>query len=139
MCDKNSPNPIGSDPAVLTLRLLPHVTEESMATSAPQASTSRARTQARKKTNDDAAYFGPSGSAASGSKRQAVDKAEGEPRTKRKRVEAMQSNIRKDILDSDIRKSLASSSVSICCAFHVNLNLARSNSTRCQCTSFNAT
>ena len=113
-----------------------------MATSAPQTSTSRARTQARKKTNDDAAYFGPSGSAASGSKRQAVDKAEGEPRTKRKRVDAMQSNIagsRKDALDSDTRKSLASSPISICCAFHVNLNLARSNSTRCQRTSFNAT
>ncbi|KAF9229809.1 hypothetical protein BS17DRAFT_744306 [Gyrodon lividus] len=48
------------------------------------ASGSRSRPQARKKPNDDAAYFGPPPTA---SKRQAVDRAEGEPRVKRKRVE----------------------------------------------------
>ncbi|KIJ21350.1 hypothetical protein PAXINDRAFT_94947 [Paxillus involutus ATCC 200175] len=48
------------------------------------ASGSRSRPQARKKPNDDAAYFGPP---STGSKRQAVERAEGEPRVKRKRVE----------------------------------------------------
>ncbi|EAU92932.1 hypothetical protein CC1G_03719 [Coprinopsis cinerea okayama7 len=53
-----------------------------------QASASRARTQARKKVNDDASYFGPSTSTGgAGAKRQAVDKLDGEPRTKRKRAE----------------------------------------------------
>ncbi|OAX42562.1 hypothetical protein K503DRAFT_682993 [Rhizopogon vinicolor AM-OR11-026] len=46
------------------------------------ASGSRSRPQARKKPNDDAAYFG-----ATGMKRQAVERAEGEPRSKRKRVD----------------------------------------------------
>lgn len=49
------------------------------------ASGSRSRPQARKKPNDDAAYFGPP----TASKRQAVDRAEGEPRVKRKRVEPL--------------------------------------------------
>ena len=42
-----------------------------------------------KKVNDDAAYFGPPASSTSVSvtKRQAPDKAEGEPRVKRKQVE----------------------------------------------------
>jgi len=45
-----------------------------------------ARPQRRKKaTNEDASYVGPSGSTA-GSKRQAADRADGEPRAKRKRV-----------------------------------------------------
>jgi len=47
---------------------------------------SRSRPQARKKVNDDAAYFGPPTGA--GVKRQAIDKAEGEPRVKRKKVDA---------------------------------------------------
>lgn len=57
---------------------------------APQSSTgSRSRPQARKKPNDDATYFGPplGGNGASGTKRQAAEKAEGEPRVKRKRVD----------------------------------------------------
>jgi len=48
------------------------------------ASGSRSRPQARKKPNDDAAYLGPP----TGAKRQANDKAEGEPRVKRKRIES---------------------------------------------------
>ncbi|KAF9242355.1 hypothetical protein BU15DRAFT_72882 [Melanogaster broomeanus] len=48
------------------------------------ASGSRSRLQARKKPNDDAAYFGPPSTV---TKRQAVDRADGEPRVKRKRVE----------------------------------------------------
>ncbi|KAJ7674444.1 hypothetical protein B0H17DRAFT_1016706 [Mycena rosella] len=57
--------------------------------SAPQISTtgSRSRPQARKKANDDAAYFGPPLTGA-GAKRHAADKVEGEPRVKRKRVDA---------------------------------------------------
>jgi hypothetical protein len=75
--------------------------------SVPQPSTSRARTQSRKKLNDDAAYFAPSGSAAS--KRQAVDKADGEPRTKRKRVDGnVAAHAKKDGLELENRKSLVS-------------------------------
>lgn len=46
---------------------------------------SRSRPQARKRANDDAAYFGPASGV--GTKRQAIDKVEGEPRVKRKKVE----------------------------------------------------
>ncbi|KAH7911811.1 hypothetical protein BJ138DRAFT_1172309 [Hygrophoropsis aurantiaca] len=53
-------------------------------TSAIITSGSRSRPQARKKPNDDAAYFGPP---TTGTKRAAVDRAEGEPRVKRKRVD----------------------------------------------------
>ena len=45
-----------------------------------QPSSSRPRNQARRRQNDDAAYMGPA-------KRQAADKADGEPRMKRKRVD----------------------------------------------------
>ena len=45
-----------------------------------QPSSSRPRNQARRRQNDDAAYMGPA-------KRQAADKADGEPRVKRKRVD----------------------------------------------------
>ncbi|TFK40938.1 hypothetical protein BDQ12DRAFT_678625 [Crucibulum laeve] len=56
----------------------------------PTASGSRSRPQARKKANDDGAYLGslPASTGISSVKRQATDKAEGEPRTKRKRVDA---------------------------------------------------
>jgi hypothetical protein len=54
---------------------------------------SRSRPQARKKVNDDAAYFGPPTSA--GVKRHATDKAEGEPRVKRKKVDTATSVGRK--------------------------------------------
>ena len=81
-----------------------------MSTSAPQPSASRARTQSRKKLNDDAAYFGPTSSAAS--KRQAVDKAEGEPRTKRKRIDTGHGIFsKKDGFEMEARQSL----VSPCC------------------------
>ncbi|EKM60441.1 uncharacterized protein PHACADRAFT_84386 [Phanerochaete carnosa HHB-10118-sp] len=58
------------------------------ATSQPPAATSRARPQARRKANpqDDAAYHGALPSSA-GAKRSATDKADGEPRVKRKRLE----------------------------------------------------
>jgi hypothetical protein len=57
-----------------------------------QASTSgsRSRTQARRRANDDAAYFGSGG--AFGVKRSA-EKPESEPRVKRKRVEAPSSAV----------------------------------------------
>ncbi|KAI5991303.1 hypothetical protein F5J12DRAFT_468640 [Pisolithus orientalis] len=45
---------------------------------------SRSRPQARRKPNDDAAYTGPS---STGAKRHATDRAEGEPRVKRKRLD----------------------------------------------------
>ncbi|KAG2160235.1 uncharacterized protein EDB93DRAFT_1074561 [Suillus bovinus] len=53
-----------------------------LSANASSTSGSRSRPQARKKPNDDAAYFG-----VAGTKRQAADRAEGEPRVKRKRVE----------------------------------------------------
>lgn len=70
------------------------------------ASGSRSRPQARKKVNDDAAYFGPpSGSGVTGTKRQATDKADGDlNRAKRKRVETTHStmtNGKKDAPDPD--------------------------------------
>ncbi|KAF8912883.1 hypothetical protein CPB84DRAFT_1759770 [Gymnopilus junonius] len=71
------------------------------------SSSSRLRTQARKKVNDDAAYFGPP--ASTGMKRQAADKAEGEPRVKRKRVETNQvasTSGKKDAAEPEPRKSL---------------------------------
>ena len=46
---------------------------------------SRSRPQARKKASDDAAYLGSLSGV--GAKRQALDKVEGEPRVKRKKVE----------------------------------------------------
>ncbi|TFK30657.1 hypothetical protein FA15DRAFT_662676 [Coprinopsis marcescibilis] len=60
-----------------------------MSASIVQPSASRARTQSRKKANDDASYFGPSTSlsATTATKRQAADKLDGEPRVKRKRAE----------------------------------------------------
>lgn len=54
--------------------------------SAAASSGSRSRHQTRKKPNDDAAYMAPP-SATAGTKRQATDKADGEPRVKRKRVD----------------------------------------------------
>lgn len=88
-----------------------------MSTSVPQPSTSRARTQSRKKLNDDAAYFGPSGSAAS--KRQAIEKAEGEPRTKRKRIDTSHGNFsKKDSFEMEPRESLVSP-----CGVGVSLSL----------------
>ncbi|KAI9566986.1 hypothetical protein HD554DRAFT_2039879 [Boletus coccyginus] len=62
---------------------------------------SRSRPQARKKPNDDAAYFGPPAA----SKRQAVDRAEGEPRVKRKRVEPRKVDRRGISADADEDKS----------------------------------
>ena len=83
----------------------------SASTTTQPTTSSRSRTQSRKKVNDDAAYFGPpaSGASASATKRQAPDKAEGEPRVKRKRVET--SHIitpKRDNMESEPRKSLVS-------------------------------
>ncbi|KAJ6519246.1 hypothetical protein C8R45DRAFT_950671 [Mycena sanguinolenta] len=67
---------------------------------------SRSRPQARKKVNDDAAYFGPPMGNA-GAKRHAADKVDGEPRVKRKRADPMAvsaANNRRD--DADSRVSL---------------------------------
>ncbi|KAF8060953.1 hypothetical protein FPV67DRAFT_1587500 [Lyophyllum atratum] len=84
-----------------------------MATTAPQnsASGSRSRPQARRKPNDDASYFGPpvTNNTTAGVKRHAADKAEGEPRGKRKRVEPItttSANFRRDGTDADQRTSL---------------------------------
>ncbi|KAG6837223.1 hypothetical protein H0H93_013091 [Arthromyces matolae] len=72
-----------------------------MSVAAPQiaSSGSRSRPQARRKPNDDASYFGPTGSSGTGGvKRQAGDKADGEPRGKRKRVETSAINsARRDV------------------------------------------
>ncbi|KAG6857667.1 hypothetical protein H0H87_010236 [Tephrocybe sp. NHM501043] len=84
-----------------------------MSVSAPQvsASGSRSRPQARKKPNDDASYFAPvaSGSGA-GAKRHAMDKADGEPRGKRKRIDPITvtslASARKDGVDSEPKTSL---------------------------------
>ncbi|SJL05377.1 uncharacterized protein ARMOST_08744 [Armillaria ostoyae] len=57
------------------------------------------RPQARKKVNDDASYFGPPG--ASSLKRQAVERVDGEPRVKRKRVEP----VARDPMDTENRIS----------------------------------
>ncbi|KAF4623232.1 hypothetical protein D9613_001999 [Agrocybe pediades] len=74
-------------------------------------SNSRSRTQARKKASDDAPYFGPPSANAGPSslKRQAADKAEGEPRVKRKRTEITNASMvagKKDVVESEPRKSL---------------------------------
>ena len=86
----------------------------SASTTAQPATSSRSRTQSRKKVNDDAAYFGPpaSSTSVSATKRQAPDKAEGEPRVKRKRVETSHlvtpSNGKRDNIEIEPRKSLVS-------------------------------
>lgn len=59
---------------------------------------SRSRPQARKKPNDDAAYFGPPPGGVAvgltvGAKRHASDRADGEPRVKRKRLDATNMSI----------------------------------------------
>lgn len=78
---------------------------------------SRSRPQARKKVNDDAAYFGPL--AGAGVKRHAMDKAEGEPRVKRKRVDATAGGIGRRVGDktimqegNDVNVSLVSAVIS---------------------------
>ncbi|KAF8665164.1 hypothetical protein AX16_000629 [Volvariella volvacea WC 439] len=61
-----------------------------MSTPGPAAAStsSRSRPQARRKPNDDASYNGPPiASGSGGTKRQAHDRVDGEPRVKRKRVE----------------------------------------------------
>ena len=77
---------------------------------------SRSRPQARKKPNDDAAYFGPP----TASKRHAVDRAEGEPRVKRKRVEPLRKVDRTGVsVDAEDEKS------SVCFLSHQTAALAR--------------
>lgn len=73
-----------------------------------QASASRARTQSRKKANDDASYFGPSTSMSGvGAKRQAAEKPDGEPRNKRKRAEPVaQSTSKNAVIEAESRLSL---------------------------------
>ena len=56
----------------------------STANQSANASGSRSRPQARRRAHDDAAYFGPP---ATGTKRAAQDRPDGEPRIKRKRVD----------------------------------------------------
>lgn len=63
---------------------------------------SRSRTQTRRKPNDDAAYTGPS---STGAKRHATDRAEGEPRVKRKRVEPGSRKAEKVDADEEDEKS----------------------------------
>ncbi|KAF8746300.1 hypothetical protein AX14_000090 [Amanita brunnescens Koide BX004] len=84
-----------------------------MSSNPPQAA--RPRPPARKKPNDDAAYTGPSaaalaaaGGGAQATKRQATDRAEGEPRNKRKKVETIVSNQNRPLIDpmSEPRTSL---------------------------------
>ncbi|KAJ7771934.1 hypothetical protein DFH07DRAFT_211506 [Mycena maculata] len=69
------------------------------------ATGSRSRPQARKKANDDAAYFGPP--TTTGAKRHAADKVEGEPRVKRKRADpALAVATSRRDMDPDSRVSL---------------------------------
>lgn len=82
------------------------------------ATSSRSRPQARKKANDDASYFGPSmaPTSSTGSKRQAAEKLEGEPRVKRKRVEATTttqaaSTAKRDTVETEVRVSMVSSPI----------------------------
>jgi len=77
-----------------------HFVPTPMASSITTGTTgSRSRPHARKKINDDAPYTAPP-SASAGTKRQAAEKADGEPRVKRKRVEPVtaitSSNSKKD-------------------------------------------
>jgi len=77
----------------------------SISANAASTSGSRSRPQARKKPNDDAAYFG-----AAAFKRQAVDRPEGEPRSKRKRVEHSSVVVRraeKSAADEDCKSSVS--------------------------------
>lgn len=88
-----------------------HHSQTAMSASATvaTASSSRSRPQGRKKANDDASYFGPSTSTAGGgTKRQAADKLDGEPRVKRKRVDAsaVAQTSKKDTNDGEVRLSL---------------------------------
>lgn len=90
-----------------------------MSTPAQASSAARSRTQARKKVNDDASYFGPPATAAgpgpSGLKRQAAEKADGEPRVKRKKVEpnVVATGVgKKDVAEVEPRKSLVSDTIS---------------------------
>ena len=107
-----------------------------MSNAAVQASSSsRSRTQARKRINDDAAYLGPPASIAgpSGTKRHAAEKAEGEPRVKRKRVEAsyiVPSNGKKDGLENEPRKSLVSIALPLNTAYGHGF-FPRLSSTKC--------
>ncbi|PFH54684.1 hypothetical protein AMATHDRAFT_72449 [Amanita thiersii Skay4041] len=66
----------------------------------------RSRPQQRKKPNDDAPYAGPSAASmaaasvsSQAAKRQAADRAEGEPRNKRKKMEVAMNNQNRTILD----------------------------------------
>lgn len=113
-----------------------------MSASAPQTSSSRARTQTRKKINDDAAYLGPSASSAlGGTKRLAADKVDGEPRTKRKRVDPVQghtaNSLKKDNLEMESRNSLVS--FDFLCCWHVLRVFCRWSFIRCLYMSFSAT
>jgi hypothetical protein len=71
-------------------------------------SASRARTQTKKKANDDASYFGPSTSTSGvGQKRQAIEKPDGEPRNKRKRAEPVAQTAAKNVaVEVETRLSL---------------------------------
>lgn len=61
---------------------------------------SRSRPQARRKVNDDAAYFGPP--AGVGVKRHATDKVEGEPRMKRKKVDATAVGVARKTVEKNV-------------------------------------
>ncbi|KAF9493923.1 hypothetical protein BDN71DRAFT_1449565 [Pleurotus eryngii] len=64
-----------------------------MSGSVATSTSARSRTQARRKPNDEAGYFGPGGgNSTAGVKRHAVDRAEGDGRAKRKRVEPANGN-----------------------------------------------
>lgn len=79
-----------------SLAFMPAPQPNALAAAAVMAG-SRSRPQARKKVNDDAAYFGPPTGA--GVKRHAADKAEGEPRVKRKKMDATAGGIGRKAAD----------------------------------------
>ncbi|KAK2461744.1 hypothetical protein APHAL10511_006207 [Amanita phalloides] len=83
-----------------------------MSSTAPNPQPARPRPPARKKPNDDAAYTGPSAAALGGgaqaAKRHATDRAEGEPRNKRKKMDTAVNSQNRTVVDqmSEPRSSL---------------------------------
>lgn len=109
--DSKVMRPVAQSDAVTLLLVLPSL----MSSNPPHAA--RPRPPARKKPNDDAAYTGPSaaalgvaGGGPQATKRQATDRAEGEPRNKRKKVETIVNTQNRSVIDqmSEPRTSLVS-------------------------------
>jgi len=104
-----------------------HFVPTPMASSITTGTTgSRSRPHARKKINDDAPYTAPP-SASAGTKRQAAEKADGEPRIKRKRVEPVtamaSSNSKKDAEELQRSSMVWSSVILMLLSWHQSLQV----------------